>query len=279
MAGKIKDAMANKFKKYSIGIIGLGTVGGALENYFKENGAPLFVYDKNGRGSLDEVNKADVIFVCVPTPFNKKNGFDLSYVEDAFENILGRKIVVIKSTVLPGTTEKLQKKYPGHKILFNPEFLTERNAKNDMKFPDKQIVGFTSKSREIAENILRILPDAPFKKIVDARDAEMVKYFTNTFLASKVVFANQMYDLCKKSGIDYETVKKIVTADNRIGDSHLDIFFDGYRGYGGKCLPKDTRAIIHFADSMGVDLKLHKTVEEINNNLISGKKYKKCHGK
>ena len=266
-------------KKYSIGIIGLGTVGGALENYFKEKGAPLFVYDKNGRGSLVKVNKADVIFICVPTPFDKKNGFDLSYVEDACKNISGEKIVIIKSTVLPGTTEKLQKKYPGHKVLFNPEFLTERNAKNDMKFPDKQIVGFTSKSREVAGDILRILPDAPFKKIVSARDAEMVKYFINTFLASKVVFANQMYDLCKKSGIGYETVKEIVAADNRIGDSHLDIFFDGYRGYGGKCLPKDTRAIICFADSIGVDLKLHKTIEEINNNLISGKKYKKCHGK
>ena len=271
--------MAKNYKKYSIGIIGLGTVGGALENYFKEKGLSLFVYDKDGRGSLVKVNKADIIFICVPTPFDKKNGFDLSYVEDAFKNISGRKIVVIKSTVLPGTTEKMQKKYPGHKVLFNPEFLTERNAINDMKLPDKQIVGFTAKSRGIAKDILRILPDAPFKKIVASRDAEMVKYFINTFLAAKVVFANQMYDLCKKSGIDYKTVKKIVTADNRIGDSHLDIFFDGYRGYGGKCLPKDTRAIIHFADSIGVDLKLHKTIEEINNNLISGKKYKKCHGK
>jgi len=258
--------------KYKIGIMGVGTVGGALKSYFEDKGIKLFIYDKNNKGSLPEVNKADIIFICVPTPFDKKIGLDLSCVQEAFKNISGKKIVVIKSTVLPGTTEKFQKKYPFHKILFNPEFLTEKNAKNDMKFPDEQIVGFTKESKGVAKNILKILPKAPFKKTVKASEAEMMKYFANTFLSVKVIFANQMYDLCQKLGIDYKTVKKIAVADKRIGDSHLDVFFDGYRGYGGKCLPKDTKALISFAESTGVDLKLHKTVEEINFKLTSDKR-------
>jgi len=256
-------------KDLKIGIIGVGMVGGALRRYFEKKGVRLFLYDEGKNlSSLEEVNQADVIFICVPTPFNKEKGFDLSCLEKTGQNIKGQKIVVIKSTVWPGTTEKFQKKHPQHKFLFNPEFLVEEKADEGMQNPDRQIIGYTENSRDVSEEILRILPRAPFEKIIPATEAEMVKYFGNTFLSTKVIFGNQIYELCQKLGIDYEIVRESASADKRIGPSHLDVRHGGYFGYGGKCLPKDIRALIQFADKNGVDLKLHKAVEEINNQLM-----------
>jgi len=124
-------------KNLKLGIIGVGMVGGASKNYFERKGIKPFLYDKGKNlGSIEEVNQADVIFICVPTPFDKEKGFNLSFIEGACRDILGKKIIVIKSTVLPGTTEKLQKKYSQHKFLFNPEFLTEITADQDMNYPD-----------------------------------------------------------------------------------------------------------------------------------------------
>lgn len=159
--------------KYRIGIMGIGMVGGALNYFFEISGIKTCIYDKYKHlGSIDEVNGADVVFICVPTPYgDKKHGFDISYVEDAVNNLGGEKIVVIKSTVLPGTTEKLQKKCDRHKFLFNPEFLVEKTAKNDMCNPDRQILGFTDKSSDIAGSVMNLLPKAPFQKIISATEA------------------------------------------------------------------------------------------------------------
>ena len=256
-------------KELKLGIVGVGMVGGALKRYFEKQEITPFLYDKGKNlGSIEDINKADIIFICVPTPFDKEKGFDLSYVEDACNNIEKEKIVVIKSTIWPGTTEKLQKKYPQHKFLFNPEFLVEEKADEGMKNPERQIIGYTPESYDVAEDVLAILPKAPFEKIIKSAEAEIVKYFGNTFLSTKVIFANQIYQLCENLGIDYKTVSQCASADKRIGPSHLDVHHGGYFGYGGKCLNKDIRALIQFADSKGIDLKLHKIVEKINNQLM-----------
>ena len=256
-------------KKIKVGIVGVGMVGGALQRYFEKENIKPFLYDKYKKiGSLEEVNNADIIFICVPTPYNIEKGFDLSYVEATCESIIGEKTIVIKSTVWPGTTEKLQEKYPHHKFLFNPEFLVEQNADEGMQNPDRQIVGFTKKSKDVAQDLISILPKASFEKIVKSSEAEMIKYFGNTFLTIKVIFANQIYELCQKTGIDYDQVKECAAADTRIGLSHLDVHHGGYFGYGGKCFPKDIRALIQFAEKNGVDLKLHKITEKINNELM-----------
>lgn len=263
--------MLNKnLKELKIGIMGVGMVGGALKKYFEKEGIKPFLYD-NGKnlGFLEELNQADIIFLCLPTPYNKdKGGFDLSYIEEACQNIDEEKIIVIKSTVVPGTTEKLQRKYSQHRFLFNPEFLTEASADQDMNYPDRQIIGYTKESYNLAGDILQILPLAPYEKIMPATEAEMVKYYGNNWFAVKVVYANQMYDLCQRLGIDYNRIMEAAAADKRIGKTHLEIFHKGYRGYGGKCIPKDIKALIQFADNQDVDLKLHKIVEEINNKLM-----------
>ena len=257
-------------KELKIGIVGVGMVGGALQRYFEKKGVKPFLYDKGKNlGSMDEVNQADVIFACVPTPFNKDGkGFDLSFIEETCENIKGEKIIVIKSTVVPGTTEQIQKKYPGHKLLFNPEFLTELTADQDMNYPDRQIIGYTKESYTVAGDVIQILPLAPYEKIMPATEAELVKYFGNTWFSIKVIFANQMYDLCEKLGLKYDRIKEASATDKRIGPSHLDAVHKDYRGYGGKCLPKDIRALIQFADKNSVDLELHKMAEKINNKLM-----------
>ncbi len=263
--------MVKKNQKMKISIVGVGMVGGALEEYLKRNkDIQLLVYDKGQeRGSLEEVNKGDVIFICVPTPYKEEDGgFDLSYVEETCQKLKGSKVVVIKSTVLPGTTDYLQQKYSQHKFLFNPEFLVESKALETMEKPDRQIMGYTKESKAIAQDIMDILPDAPYKTVMPATEAEMVKYFGNNFLSVKVIFGNQLYDICQKLKINYDVVRKAVSRDPRIGPSHLDIFHGGYRGYGGKCLVKDTRALIQLADKNGVSLDLLKKVEEINNKLI-----------
>lgn len=125
----------------TIGIIGVGMVGGAMYRVYPD-AIPYDIvkYPKNKK----KVSQADIIFVCVPTP-HTEGGFDLSHVKETLENIEGEKIVVIKSTVLPGTTEQLQKEHPQHKLLFNPEFLTEETADQDFRYPDRQVVGYTKK--------------------------------------------------------------------------------------------------------------------------------------
>jgi len=261
--------MYKRFTK--VGIVGVGMVGGALQHYFeKKDGIELFLYDKGKNlGSPEEVNKAEIVFICVPTPYLKDGkGFDLSYVEEAVSKLEGEKVVVIKSTVLPGTTEALQKKYSQHKFLMNPEFLTEETADQDMCYPDRQILGYTEKSHSIAGDVMQLLPLAPFERILPATEAELVKYFGNTWFSIKVSFANQMYDLCQKLGVDYDRMVEAAAADKRIGRTHLNVWHKGYRGYGGKCLPKDIRALIQLADSKGIDLKLHKMAELINEELM-----------
>ena len=260
------------FKQFTkIGIVGTCMVGGAMQKYLeKKEGLELFLYDKGKNiGSPEEVNKAEIVFVCVPTPYLRDGkGFDLSYVEDTLNMLQEEKVVVVKSTVMPGTTEMLQKKYPQHKVLMNPEFLTEETADQDMSYPDRQIVGYTEQSQTVAGDVMQLLPLAPFERVLPATEAEVVKYFGNTWFSVKVSFANQMYDLCQKLGIDYDRMVEAAAADKRIGRTHLNIFHKGYRGYGGKCLPKDIKALIQLADARGVDLKIHKIAEAINEELM-----------
>ncbi len=268
-----------------VGVMGLGMVGGSAFRYFEKHrnyvsGENLIGYDpaKPGQDDLSALQKADIVFVAVPTPYldgrDGRVGFDLSYVRQAIAALEGTKVIVIKSTVLPGATEELQGEFPHHKILFNPEFLTEVTADQDMTYPDRQLVGYTDRSYAVAADVMHLLPLAPFERLMRAREAEMVKYFGNTWFSTKVVFANQMYDICSAIQVDYDVVKEAAAADKRIGRSHLEVFHKGYRGYGGKCLPKDTRALIQLGDKLGVEMALLKRVEELNNALVEARAVK-----
>lgn len=257
-----------------IAIIGTGMVGGALARYFEKEKIAVGLYDPPKR--LDDIavlRDADVIFVAVPTPYYLDgSGFDDSFLRAAIDAIpVPGKAIVLKSTIMPGTTERFQLMYPQHRFLFNPEFLTETTADYDMQFPKRQIIGHTEQGRRDAERVIDLLPRAPFEKIMPATEAEFVKYYGNAFYALKVAYANQMYDLCQKMGLNYDIIKECGKAEPMmVGDprhTHLEIFHKGYRGYGGKCLPKDTRSIIQLANKHGVQLSLLEKAEEYNNEL------------
>lgn len=253
-------------------LAGSGMVGGTLLNFLRTKNIEPTVYDPpKGKHDPTVMGEADVIFVSVPTPYYLDgSGFDDSFIRDVVKVIpVLDKTIVLKSTVTPGTTEAFQKEFPMHRFLFNPEFLTETRADEDMQHPNRQIVGYTTESRRDAEMVMDMLPRAPFEKIIPAREAEMIKYFGNAFYALKVAYANQMYDLCQKLGLDYETVKACASAEPMVGGTHLEVFHKGYRGYGGKCLPKDVRAILQIAKKNGVDLSLLREAETYNNPLVS----------
>ena len=255
----------------NIAIIGAGFVGSALDRYFRTKNIEAGLFDPpKGLGDLTTLERADVIFVAVPTPhYLDGTGFDDSYLRAAMNTIrVPGKTIVLKSTILPGTTDRLQSDFPQHRILFNPEFLTESQADYDMQHPNRQILGYTAQSQSDAASVMNILPRAPFEKIIPAKAAELVKCIGNSFYALKVAYANQMYDLCTSLDVEYDHVKECVKAEPWMGEMHWDVYHKGYRGYGGKCLPKDARSTIQLGESAGVDLSLLKLAEEYNNALV-----------
>ena len=248
----------------SIGIIGVGMVGAALKKYFEEmqgrvRDADLFLYDTDPRKNFgDDINHADIIFIAVPTPRRSDGSAGLDAVISALEQIRAGKRVVLKSTVPPGTTQMLQKRFQDLQILFNPEFLTEAHAWENMIHPDRQLVGWTSESRGSAPMVLKLLPTAavmsPSANLdMTATEAEIVKYAANYFLTRKVTFANAMYDLARHHDADYESIRRGIGADPRIGASHLDVHHGGYRGYGGYCFVKDTDGLIAHCRTEGLE--------------------------
>jgi UDPglucose 6-dehydrogenase len=249
----------------AIGIVGAGVVGGALRDYLHQRGADVRVFDPpKGETDMAPVNEAETIFVCVPTPYTAGRGFDDSHLLGAVARIAGSKTVVIKSTVLPGTTLLLQERYPTHRFIFNPEFLREATAYQDFVEPDRQIVGVTAASASEGERIMAMLPRAPFELICESGEAEMAKYVANAFLAVKVSYANEVFDLCERLHIDYAPVRDIVAADGRIGGSHMDVHDSGYRGYSGKCLPKDSKSLLDLARSIGVSMEVLRAADRVN---------------
>lgn len=254
---------------YQIGIIGYGIVGQAVEYGFK--GEDIHIYDKfKNYLTLPEVcAKSEFIFVAVPTPImENESGIDLSIVEEVVGEIVKEvegtdKIVVLKSTIVPGTTSAFQEKYPKVNFCFNPEFLTEANFLEDFVKADRCVVGSSNDltSRRVISLYKKHFPHMPMYQ-TDPTTAEMVKYMANCYLASKVIFANEMFDICQNLGIKYEEVKKMVVADTRIYDSHLDV--TTARGFGGKCFPKDLLALRAMAKEKGVDTSFLDTVWKKN---------------
>ncbi len=252
-----------------IGIIGYGMVGGAVGAWFKK----AKKYDlKKFPNSWAEVDDCEIVFICVPTPYKKSTGYDYRAIESTAKRLTGRKIVVLKSTVLPGKTAELQKKFPQHTWLFNPEFLRDKSATKDFLKPDRQIVGMgknTTKHRVAAQVVMELLPKALYQAITTSTEAELIKIFANAFLATKVVFANMMYDVAKQTGSDYEQVKLGVGNDPRITTSMMNVVLDGYRGYSGKCFPKDMGAMIRFGKMTKRRLPLLEIADALNWRLLS----------
>tara|TARA_R100000808_G_scaffold7892_1_gene22666 strand:+ start:21312 stop:22160 length:849 start_codon:yes stop_codon:yes gene_type:complete len=246
----------------TIGIIGQGFVGTAVREGFR-NHFNIETYDKFKRDvstcdTLTELcGKANVIFVCLPTPMRKDGSCDLSIVQQTVMNIDAEgqgNVAVIKSTVPPGTTGALNDKCKNIQVVFNPEFLTEANYIDDFKNQNRIIIGGPRPASTIVKNLFKkAFYTTPIIK-TGSSTAEMVKYFINCFLATKVSFANELKQICEHTDIDYDKVVEYALYDERIGKSHFSTPGpDGRRGFGGSCFPKDINAMITFASSLNVD--------------------------
>jgi len=260
----------------NIGVIGYGFVGRATGEGFSSNQKNnVFWFDKfkKSPNTLDEViANSEYIFICVPTPiFSDYSGMDMSIVEEVVDQVAPRiagtdKIILIKSTSLPGTTDKMVEKYPNVNFVMNPEFLTQKNANKDFLNPARTIIGTENRDSgfRIQELYKTILPkDQPYI-IMSPVSAEVAKYMSNLVLASKVILANEFYELSHKVGANYLDIQKAVEADPRIG-SHLGApGNDGDMGFGGACFPKDTIGILGLANKIGVDLSVLQAVWDKN---------------
>ncbi len=258
-----------------IGFIGQGFIGKAYADDYERRGFSVTRYSKEPAyiANKDAIALCDIVIIAVPTP-TTPDGFDSSIVEGVMELVGIGKIAVIKSTLLPGTTEKIQEMYPDRVILHSPEFLRARSADADVQNPDRNIIGIpkdTPEHRVAAESVLATFPHAPFQAIVASRESELVKYAGNVFLTMKVVFANMLFDLSGAIGTDYEKIKTAFGADPRIGSNHLNVNFEGGRGAGGYCFIKDFAAFNDFyaknvVDGIGVEAL--KAFEKKNIKLL-----------
>ncbi len=248
----------------NIGIIGNGFVGSAIMHGFILHVDDILIYDKDPRRSTHSMNElvniSDVIFVCVPTPMFESGECDLSIVEGVVDEIskyrvINKKVVVIKSTVVPGTVESLASKYPKMNFVFNPEFLTERKARLDFINASRIVLG---SNKALANDIVEDLYKSrfPYTKVIktDFGTAQLIKYMANCFFATKVSFMNEMRQVCDAIQGDWDQAVEGFISDGRIGNSHIDVpGHDGDLGFGGKCFPKDLNAMIKRSEELGVN--------------------------
>ena len=269
-----------------IGIVGQGFVGTAVKEGLKDyfDIETFDIVKDSSCGSLYELsNLSDVVFVCLPTPMESSGDCHLDIVENALLglNTMEKcKTIVVKSTIPPGTTEKWNKKFNHIQVVFNPEFLTEANSIEDYKNQNRIIIGgprpATTKVRRI---FAKAFPKVPIIK-TGSTVAKMVKYMTNTFLATKVSFANEMYQICNGLNIDYDKVTEYVKYDERIGNTHLNVPGpDGDFGYGGHCFPKDIGALISLAHDLNVRPRMLTATECKNNDVRTNRDWEKQEGR
>lgn len=276
-----------------LGIIGKGFVGTAVEFGFSNNfnrEVEIKIYDKDEKKSshsLSEVvNDSDYVFISLPTPSFEDGSINLNILDSALSDISkisskNNTIFLVRSTITPGSTRAFQEKYSNINLVFNPEFLTEKNANLDFINQDRIIIGgdkvHTSKVANLYK--LRFGSELPIIE-TNFETAELIKYMNNTFLATKVSFLNEMKILGDRCGADWSKAVKGFSLDSRIGNSHLNVpGHDGKYGFGGSCFPKDIQSIINFGNTLGINMNVLKGAWETNLEVRPEKDWEKLEGR
>jgi UDPglucose 6-dehydrogenase len=261
-----------------IAIIGHGFVGKAVDYGFPDIMCEKFIFDpllNNPVENIFSVDNIDFSFVCVPTPMGVDGSIDSSIIENVLavlkKNTSGT--IIIKSTITPDIISKIFRGPHRDRIVYNPEFLTEKSANEDFVNPFMHIFGgnpdYTSKVEELYKYYSLCKPCPVYH--MSAVDASFVKYGVNSYLASKVLWFNQFYDIVNSEGANFGKVISAITADSRVGRSHTTVpGFDGKRGFGGACFPKDTMAFLNYSKKNKQNFSVLETVIRENNNYRKG---------
>lgn len=262
--------------RYSIGIIGCGYVGKAVAAGFSLHVQSVLMYDKYDDqydSIYNTVNHSDFLFVCVPTPTKEDGTQDLSELHDTLLKIdklaIEPKRIIIKSTVLPGTTRIYSKAFDRHYFAFNPEFLSARTARLDFINPSRIIIGAQVPTARSIEKLYRFrFGDSVPIFTCTWEAAELVKYVANSFFAMKISFCNEIYDIAESMNIPYEAIKDMWLSDGKIANSHCNVpGHDRIRGFGGTCFPKDIKAFIKWAEDNNKKLDTIKATQQVNNRV------------
>jgi nucleotide sugar dehydrogenase len=233
-------------KKLTLGFIGQGYVGKSYADDFEARGYTVIRYSKEKpyQANKAKITEADIVFVAVPTP-TVAGKFDDSILRSVLSLVGEGKVAVIKSTSLPGTTNKLADSFPDIFIVHSPEFLSEKTALEDARMPRRNIIGIpegTAEYRAIAGEILALLPSAPYELVCMAREAEIIKYANNAFFYTKIVFMNTLFDFAQANGCSWDVIRDAMMHEPWIGTMHLDPIHKSGRGAGGACFIKDFAA-------------------------------------
>ena len=265
-----------KTMNYKLGIVGLGMVGDAVRNSILDTYASHVYIDpdpsKNATGTYEDLVECDAIFVCVPTPQSEDGKCNTSILESVLEKIKTYNysgVIISKSTAPPGVYKQLGNRYPN--LVHCPEFLTAANSKQDFIAGKFAIVGGGDNSylQEATKAIHYTQKNIQEVKYCSIDEASLAKYAINTFLATKVVFMNELYFLANATGIDFNTVADLLKLDSRIGSTHTKVPGQDGFGFSGMCFPKDTSALLAYADSVDINLTVLREAVETNNRLVS----------
>ena len=256
--------------KMDIGIVGLGVVGTACKNGFEKIGHTVKYHDVKFYTNIEDVLDTEVCFVSVPTPSNEDGSCDISIVEEVVGQLNDLKykgVLAIKSTVEPGTNKEFREKYKNLRLYFVPEFLRERCATEDFIY-NHNILVIGAEDEDAFNTIKEAHGDLPVHTVkVNPLEAELVKYFSNNYKALRITFANSFYKLCQELGANYDVVKDAFLFHG-VGEGHYLNVNKEFGGFGGTCLPKDTKGLAFLIEKLGLDLNIFKTVVEENDKFI-----------
>lgn len=276
-----------------IGIIGKGFVGSAVQFGFSPNvgcDADIKIYDKDKSKSThtihEVVNESEYVFISVPTPADSQGKISLKILDNCLEEISSvaknnETIFLLRSTIIPGSSTIFQNKYPNLRLVFNPEFLTERSANYDFINQTRIILGGSEVNTQKVANLFKWrFGDSISIVQTNFESAELIKYMTNTFLATKISFLNEMKLLSDEVDGEWDKIVDGFVRDGRIGHSHLNVpGHDGKFGFGGSCFPKDIQAIIHFGESLNVDMSVLKGAWDTNLKVRPEKDWENLKGR
>ena len=248
-------------------IAGYGFVGKAVARTLEKKHDLIIVDPKYGDEQIANHPDADGIIICVGTPHTDELACDDSQVYNVLESVPVFMPVLVKSTILPDQLFAIESAFNNHSICYNPEFLRAVSAVEDFANQKYMVLGGEDPEGFWQDLFTSVLPDCKLYFYCSMTEASLVKYSINSFLATKVAFFNQLYDLCEASGADYNLVRQIITHDARIGNSHTIVGLDGDRGFGGACFPKDTNALIEYSNRAKTPLSILETAVLYNKTI------------